>query len=189
MYNKNDQKWTWSIKSTHQSVTLLYIWWILVKLWHVSLLILILCKMKLIAFVLCFCFECPPLIWKQKLQPNIFFMFFKLVLHTQTGHRVSTAFLWEVIVDKPGPRPFQDADVSRTPSPQGQESERESQEGDSEARVANISTGGLITLSTLLLSGLLFEKHYSLTGHRLPGNYTAEGETRCTRPQQRVPKM
>lgn len=116
------------------------------------------------------------------------FVILKLVLYTQTGHRVSTAFFWEVMVDKPGPGPLQDADVSRTPSPQGQESERESQEGDSEARVANIFTGGLITLSTLLLSGLLFEQHYSLTGHRLPGNYTAEGETWCTRPQQKVPK-
>lgn len=92
------------------------------------------------------------------------------------------------MVDKPGSGPLQDAHVSRTPSPQGQESERESQEGDSEARVANISTGGLITLSTLLLSGLLFQQHYSHTGHRLPGNYTAEGETWCTQPQQKVPK-
>ncbi len=60
------------------------------------------------------------------------------------------------------------------PSPQGQEAERESLGGDSEARLANMPAGGLITLSTLLLSALLFQQHYSLTWPCLPGNYTAE---------------
>ncbi|KAK9541352.1 hypothetical protein VZT92_001404 [Zoarces viviparus] len=68
----------------------------------------------------------------------------------------------------------QDPGVSRAPSPQGQESERESQGGDSEASQANTPAGGLITLSTLLLSGPLFQQHYSLSRPGLPGNYTAE---------------
>lgn len=53
--------------------------------------------------------------------------------------------------------------VSRAPSPQGQQFEKESQRGDCEAGPANTPAGSLITLSTLLLSQLLFQKHYSLT--------------------------
>lgn len=66
------------------------------------------------------------------------------------------------------------SDVSKAPGPQGQESERESQRGDSEARPANTAAGALITLSTLLLSELLFQQHYSLKRPCLPGNYPAE---------------
>lgn len=81
------------------------------------------------------------------------------------------------------------------PSPQGQESERESLGGVSEARLANMPAGGLITLSTLLLSALLFQQHYSLTWPCLPGNYTAElvlpeGETvHSTQPRHSPHKM
>lgn len=39
---------------------------------------------------------------------------------------------------------------------------------------ANTPAGALITLSTLLLSGLLFQQHYSLPCPCIPGNYTAE---------------
>lgn len=73
---------------------------------------------------------------------------------------------WPLVNPKP--------DVSMALSPQGHESERESQRGDSEAGLANAPAGGLITLSTLLLSELLFQQHYSLTSPCLPGNYTAE---------------
>lgn len=83
-------------------------------------------------------------------------------------------FAQVVIMGKSGPGPLWDPGVSRTPSPEGQEFERESHEGDSGARLANTSAGSLITLSTLLLSGLLFQQHYSHTRPCLPGNYTAE---------------
>lgn len=83
---------------------------------------------------------------------------------------MARTFPYEVSAGEPGPG----AGVSRTPSPQGQECERESRRGDFEARPANTPAGGLITLSTLLLSGLLFQQHYSLTEPCLPGNYTAE---------------
>lgn len=92
-------------------------------------------------------------------------------------HKPCTALTSVVITGTPGSGPFQDADVSRTPSPRGQESERESHGGDSEARLAKMSTGGLISLSTLLLSGLLLEQHYLLARPCLPGNYTAKPST------------
>lgn len=85
-----------------------------------------------------------------------------------------TAFAQVGTISKSGPGPLQDLGVSRTPSPQGQEFERESHGGDSEARLANTPAGSLISLSTLLLSELLFQQHYSHTRPCLPGNYTAE---------------
>lgn len=46
--------------------------------------------------------------------------------------------------------------------------------GGSAARLADTPAGSLITLSTLLLSGLLFQRHCSLPTAGLPGNYAAE---------------
>lgn len=107
---------------------------------------------------------------------------------------MATTFPYKLTTGEPGPGPLRDAGVSRTPSPQGQECERESRGGDSEAGPANTPAGRLITLSTLLLSGLLFQQHYSLTGPCLPGNYTAElvlpeGGTDGTQTQHSTHKM
>lgn len=117
----------------------------------------------------------------QPTQCHLFFVFFTFtsVLHeseTCLGFELKTAstFAQVVITGIWGRGPLQNPGVSRTPSPQGQEFERESHRGDSEAKLANTPAGSLITLSTLLLSGLLFQQHYSHTRPCLPGNYTAE---------------
>lgn len=47
-----------------------------------------------------------------------------LKLALKIEHKQFTAFASEVIIGKPGLGPLQDADVSRTPSPQGQEPEK-----------------------------------------------------------------
>lgn len=47
-----------------------------------------------------------------------------LKLAPKIEHKQFTAFASEGIIGKPGPRPLQDADVSRTLSPQGQKPEK-----------------------------------------------------------------